>query len=248
MTNLPRVLIYGSCVSRDVVRLAPLDFELVYYIARQSWVSSNSALTPNPGPTVLGNGFQQRSLLGDFASNATSLISRFSDQTDVLLMDIASDRRGVYEIDPEQMVSFTGELGRSKLLSKYPNRRFVPFGSERHFQLFKDAADRIGDLLTETNLMSRSYILKFEFTDISDSGEPVPSVLNTSGAEWNGKYQRYYSYLLDRGFKLLELPRRYSISMSTHEWGIGQDHFIDDAYSWWRDSVLAEYSSASEDN
>lgn len=244
MVEIPRTLIYGSCVSRDVVRLSPECYELKYYIARQSWVSSNSTASRSPGNTNLGQGFQQRSLVGDFMSNANELITRFGTESDLLLMDIASDRRGVYRIAENEYVSFTGELGRSKVLTRFPNREFVNFGSDRHFEMFQRAAERIIETIDKLQSHPTPLMLKFDFTDESIEGSAVPTVLSTSSEDWNRLYERYYEYLKNLGFTLIELPKELSISTTTHEWGIGQDHFIDDAYYWWNAEISGHFSKA----
>lgn len=237
MVQSPKTLIYGSCVSRDVVRFSPECYQLNYYIARQSWVSSNSKASRNPGETNLGQGFQQRSLIGDFASNANGLITKFGSDSDLILMDIASDRRGVYRIAEDEYISFTGELGRSRLLTRFPNKKFVGFGSDQHFEMFQQAAQRIIETINQLSSQPISLILKFDFTDESIEGQAVPTVLSTKSDEWNRLYERYYDYLQNLGFTLIDLPKSLSISTKSHEWGIGQDHFIDDAYLWWNDAI-----------
>ena len=156
----------------------------------------------------------------------------------MIILDIASDRRGVYEIGPSQRVSFTGELGRSKVLDRYPDRRFVRFGTDEHYELFRISAREIKDLLVECAAFSRTRVLKFDFTDRSTNGVAIPKVLGTSGSTWNVLYSRYYEELIRLGFTVLTLPSAYSISTITHQWGIGQDHFMDEAYFWLRDSLL----------
>lgn len=241
MNRKIKTLIYGSCVSRDVVRLFPERYDLKYYIARQSWVSSNSAPARNPGATPLGEGFQQRSLVGDFLSNANGLVQKYGSESELILVDIASDRRGVYEIGEDQFVSFTGELGRSQLLSKFPNRKFIGFGTSRHFGLFQHAAESLKHSLQSIDSWDSTLILKFKFTDSSDNGSVVPTVLDTQSEQWNVLYARYYAFLEHLGFNFVSLPDDLAISSANHNWGIGQDHFIDEAYEWWNENISIKH-------
>lgn len=111
-----KLFIYGSCVGRDIVRLLPGKYTLLHYAARQSWISAASLPLAKPDPVDLGP-FSKRSLVGDFTSNVPMLLRGISRKSDVILIDIATDRHGVYRVG-SSYISNTGELKRSNLLAR----------------------------------------------------------------------------------------------------------------------------------
>lgn len=96
--------------------MLPTRYALVHYAARQSWVSAASPPLAKPENIQLGP-FSTRSLIGDFTSNVPMLLRELGKKSDVILIDIATDRHGVYPVG-NSFISNTSELKRSNLLSQ----------------------------------------------------------------------------------------------------------------------------------
>lgn len=239
-------LIYGSCVSRDIARIAEPRFAVTRYIARQSWISAFTAPLAGPGPTDLTSPFQQRSLAGDFTSNAFNLIAEAAPQSDLVLLDIDCELRGVFPLDGGY-VSYTPELSRSGVLESREPGPLLRFGTPQHLELFATAAQKLRDTLDGAGALERTVVVKFPFTDNSTTGEDVPLLAGRSGAEWNAAYVPYYELIEDLGFTTSTLPEELGISTPDHQWGIQQEHYIDDAYLWWSDDV-AEHAERRPGN
>ncbi|MGO1257378.1 MAG: DUF6270 domain-containing protein [Brachybacterium sp.] len=233
-------LIYGSCVARDVLRVVPEAFELSRYIARQSWVSAFSPPVPVPDLSKLASSFQRRSIEGDFGSTAAPLIRRHSETTDVMLMDLASDRHGIVEVDGSY-VSLTPEHRRA-FGGIMPGGKVIHFGTDRHFSLFSLSAERAKATIEDAGLQEQSFILKFQFTERTVDGEPVPAGRRTP-TEDNGLFLRYYDELARLGFNFSTLPDELAVSTSEHRWGAASDHFVDAAYQWWAKDVTARVTA-----
>lgn len=231
-----KTLIYGSCVSRDIARITEPRFEVTRYIARQSWVSAFTGPLADPGPTELTSAFQQRSLVGDFTSNAFDLIAEAAPQSDLVLLDIDCELRGVFPLDGGY-VSNTPELARSGALQSRDPGPLLKFGAAEHLELFVRAAEQLRNLLAEAGAMDRTVVVRFPFTDESTTGDSVPLLAGRSGAEWNAAYLPYYQLIEDMGFSVSSLPTELGVSTPDHQWGIQQEHYVDDAYRWWADEV-----------
>lgn len=238
-----QTLIYGSCVSRDIVRIAEPRFAVTRYVARQSWVSASTAPLPDPGPTDLTSPFQQRSLTGDFTSNAFEVISEAAPESDLILLDIDCELRGVFPLD-SGYVSYTPELSRSGALESRNPGPLLRFGTEEHLELFTIAARKLRNVLATAGALDRTVVVRFPFTDESTTGEDVPLLAGKSGAEWNAAYVPYYELIEGMGFKTSTLPEPLGISTPDHLWGIQQEHYIDDAYRWWADDVATHAHTA----
>lgn len=232
-----RTLIYGSCVARDVVRVVPEPFELVRYVARQSWVSAYWPASTVPDVSHLQSAFQRRAISGDFGSTAPRLLRRLSSQVDLVLIDIASDRHGVMRIG-RGFVSLTPDHRRAFDGPFAPDGEFIPFGTDQHLALFTEAATRAAASLQSEGTLGRAVVLAFPFTDRLDTGGAVAKE-KVAVSTLNALYQPYYSALAERGFHILRLPQELAVSTADHTWGPGVDHFADPAPVWWASQLLA---------
>lgn len=231
-----QLLIYGSCVARDIVRIIPGRFGLIHYAARQSWVSAASKPLKRPQNIDLG-AFSTRSIIGDFLSNVPATIRKFGDKADVILIDIASDRHGVYPVG-DSYISNTGELRRSNLLRTIEHGPLVKFGTPQHKRLFKLAVTKIKRILLSAGVFDRVLVLNVQFAGTSNDGTPMPLARGMTSTEVNSVYAYYYQVFEDCGFRVLpEPPTELQIGNSDHKWGLQQDHFIDLMYHWWADRI-----------
>lgn len=231
-----QLFIYGSCVARDIVRVTQGRFGLVHYVARQSWISAATKSLPRPDTSGLSP-FSARSLTGDFASNLPYLLRREGRNADVILIDLASDRHGVYP-HGEGFITNSGELRRSGQARTARESQLVEFGSAEHRRLFRLAANKIKRVLVAAGLFDRVVVLNAPFAGESDDGSEVPLARGLTSDEINGKYSYYYDLLEKLGFALLPVPPSHLVKAATkHKWGLQQDHYVDELYYWWADQI-----------
>lgn len=236
-----RTLVYGSCVGRDIPRVVTGKFELTGYIARQTWISAFTNPVEAPDLPRPGSNFQARSVKGDFESNARSAFRRLAADTDVLVIDIASDRHGAaayqggyVSLTPDHRRTFGGIV---------PGGQRIPFGSAKHRRLFATAVRRGVASLDKIGLLDRTVVLEAPFTDRTITGEPMPGP-RESADRINEAYVPYYDALRAAGLPTLRLPDELAVADLGHEWGPGQDHYAERAYHWWADR-LTEWVTAS---
>lgn len=221
------VSVYGSCVSRDVVRVAESALELKSYYARSSWISSTTEPVVLPSqPSKLSSAFQQRMVEYDYQSRA--LRGAASSTGDVVLLDLVDERLGVYPVQPTGYVTWLNELNHSGWLPLTPHGPLIEFGSDEHFALFEQATQQVADKLESTN----AVLLKFKFAAESIEGLQVPETRGKPGAWWDEQYERYYAAAEDAGIALLEVPTELCVTTEGHQWGIAQYHYVDDFYLW----------------
>lgn len=228
------VSVYGSCVSRDVVRVAESSLELKSYYARSSWISATTPPVALPNePSKLSSAFQQRMLEYDYQSRA--LNGAAASTEDLVLMDLVDERLGVYPVKPFGYVTWLNELNHSGWLPHTPHEGLIDFGSDKHFSLFKDAVPLVVEKLHDKN----SVLLKFKFAGDSIEGLEVPETRGKSGSWWDEQYERYYDAAEDAGMTLLEVPAQYCVTTKDHRWGIAQYHYVDDFYFWVAEKLRA---------
>lgn len=220
-------LIYGSCVSRDLVRIDSERFTPGYYTARQSWISGVS--TPSRPPTIkLASAFQKRMVEDDFRSSArTIMISTRPGRSDLILLDLIDERVGVFKFG-QGYVTYSNELKNSRSLSPAQTTHLIEFGSDQHFELWTESATELRDLLTPYMLKVR--LIAATFAETMVDGSMLKPFRGVAAAQWNRLYERYYAYADNLGFNLVEHDPKFAVSTPEHKWGATPFHYVDDAY------------------
>ena len=226
-----RTLVYGSCVSRDLIALHNDEMICVDYIARQSWISATS--TPiesvDADGIALDSKFQNQMLMGDFASSALTSLNEAMNECDLILIDIIDDRFGVYPLD-NGYITPTAEFATSGIRSSLELGKHIPFGCDEHFELWSKSAEKLRSTLDE--VIERVFVLSTEFTERSTDDTVVPQALGSSACLWNEKYKRYYLHVKSLGFKVVDLPSKLAVSTPHHRWGIAPFHYMEASYEW----------------
>lgn len=231
---MKNVLVYGSCVSRDLVALNANKLTCIDYIARQSWISAGTgAISADLNPS-LTSAFQNRMLMGDIRSSAIPTLKEKADDADILLVDIVDDRFGVRECNGG-FITPSAEFQSSGIGKQLPVGKIIAFGTDDHFELWKSAANIIVECIE--SLLDKTFVLRTKFTNRSADGVPVPPARGREANEWNIDYDRYYSYLKGLGVKVLELPDELAVSTSEHQWGVAPFHYVNEAYDWWLEKI-----------
>lgn len=221
------VSVYGSCVARDVVRVASDSFDLERYYARSSWISSTSAPVPLPSvESKLTSAFQKKMVEIDYQSRALEGV--LGSKSELILLDLVDERLGVYPVKSGGYVTWLNELNHSGWLSHTPHGSLIEFGSDKHFALFETAAKNVARKLEERN----AVLLRVLFADARDDGGEVPKTNNRAAREWNELYDRYYGCAAEAGLKVLEVPAELCVSSAEHMWGPAQYHYADGFYHW----------------
>lgn len=228
-----QILIYGSCVSRDTFEFLDRRFELLQYIARQSFISVG-----NESPQVdrqiprLKSAFQERMVRGDIYGDAVRKIAEVGEDADLIVFDLIDERGGVIETSTGY-VSKLAEVwnaGGKQVLEK---NKHIAFGTDEHFALWRPAADRIIDLLRSRNWLQKSVVLRTPWVDRDSEGQTVhypdwmmdPKVANS-------RYQKYYDYLLANGLKIVSLPDSIAETTPDHKWGPSPFHYSERGYRY----------------
>jgi hypothetical protein len=233
--NQRTALIYGSCVSRDLIRIDEHRFSPGYYLARQSWISACAERRPAP-PLPIASAFQKRMVEGDFQSNGRQILGSTRPQNaDLILLDLIDERLGVLPYR-DSWITWSNELRKSNALPEAESD-VLAFGTDQHFHLWRDAAESIRDILSVH--FEKSFVLAARFASRTAEGDELPMFRGDSATEWNRRYQRYYSALADLGFTMIEMADELVISTDAHRWGATPFHYVDDAYLRMGDAILA---------
>lgn len=230
-----KVVVYGSCVSRDLVALHRKSMECVDYVARQSWISATSKGQIPTSETELSSKFQNEMLAGDFRSDAIERLNAKVADSDLILIDIIDDRFGVYPLEGAYITP-SAEFSTSGVRPNLALGDHIAFGTDRHFELWTFAAQKMKEALGEN--IDKCFVLCAPFTDIALDETIVPDALSRPASVWNELYARYYDHLKSIGFNVVRLPSKMAVTTRYHQWGVAPFHYVESAYRWWYDHIM----------
>lgn len=225
-----RVLLYGSCVSRDMYEHLGPEYTLLEYSARQSLISTTTPAVHLPGKVDLRSSFQRRMVVNDFDSSIGSTLAERASDIDVLVLDLVDERLGVVAVGGGRYLTRSQELLDSHLLERLPHASpMIPFGSNDHFALWVPAASAFIGLLQQTGLVARTLLIEATFASHTDVGTPANKWWKRPARHWNKAYERYYKLFKDAGIRTHVIGDE-AIAASDHKWGPAAYHYVDDAY------------------
>lgn len=240
-----RVLIAGSCVSRDTLAvMSAREVELVQYMARQSWLSAvappSTLLRPSlPSP------FQQRMVDADLASGLLPTLESSATTIDVLLIDLTDERLGVVDLPDGGCATLSAELKTSGALHAAVDEGRLPlrpvaceFGTPEHEERFAAAAKAVAGRLGELGLLERTLVLNTPWARRTEDGDPVRGFLGRSVVSWNTMMARYVAFVRGRGLTVHDMPRRVAVAASDHKWGVAAYHYAPSAYADLRGAII----------
>ena len=111
MNSPARLLIFGSCVSRDILNYPQANTQLVLvdYYARSSIVSLGARPIEMPSAVQnIGSKFQRRMIERDIRKNFLNDLARL--QFDVLLIDLIDEQFNLYVEPGGRVCTLTNEL------------------------------------------------------------------------------------------------------------------------------------------
>jgi hypothetical protein len=228
-----RVLIYGSCVSRDTFEfLDPSRYSLLRYIARQSLISAFSpADVDDLDLGALSSPFQRRMVLGDIAGSLAQDLFDLGDRTDLILWDLCDERLGVYRHTSGAVVTRSVELVRSGAELRFATWEHIPFGTDDHFALWDEALSRFVVLLEEATLARKVLLLAVPWAARTGRGAATPASFGLRASQANRLYARYNDAVQARGIAVVGLSAKTVRADDDHKWGVAPFHFGADVYT-----------------
>lgn len=225
-----RILIHGSCVSRDMFSFLGPGFSLAGYTARQSLISAMTPAVELPAQPRLASAFQTRLVRDDFASSLPRTVRAAADSIDLLVLDLVDERLGVVGLPGGRFITRSQELLESGLLELLPDATpMIAFGEDAHFSVWEPAARAFLELLEETGLLGRTLLIDATFASHTDGGEPARQWWQQPAAFWNERYRRYHAVLRSAGIRTHSLGDR-AVASARHRWGPSAYHYVDETY------------------
>jgi hypothetical protein len=227
--KVKRVLIFGSCVSRDAFENKIQGLELVGYYARSSFASFTGApFVDNDLTLRIESSFQQRMVQADLEKTFLKILEQIN--FDVLLIDLIDERFNLIDQGDNRIATISNEYLTA---AKLPlNGRVIYSGSSEHIQKWREGFGIFFSIIKKLGWEGRVRINEVFWAKGTESGEKLSSYLDEQIDSAN-------SFLEDRYNDLREiLPSNAFISYSAdnfvayskHKWGISPFHYVPSLY------------------
>ncbi|MCO4238657.1 DUF6270 domain-containing protein [Pseudarthrobacter raffinosi] len=232
-----RVLIYGSCISRDSLELARRPgVELAGYSARSSLLSAFARRPTNlAGSSAhVRSSFQRRMLEADAEKSLPKVLR--SLPYDLLLVDIVDERFNVLSKGEERLTDSPALRESDFPANQAAAWRRIDSGSDEHFEGWVNALDRMLNVVGGLPRPAPVAFLDAGWaTTVAGAGADrglshagrTPDAANSLYA----RYREYFCSKLPEG-QIIRPPANVIISDPNHKWGLAPFHYVQDFYDF----------------
>lgn len=250
MEKQPRILMYGSCVTRDPVDPLLIDKHAVSisaYISKTSFVSQVAAAKDHDLAAPAGDDFAARMIKYDLAKNACQRIAE--QDYDFLIFDFIDERLPLIEY---QGTVFTGSRF---FYEAYPAlaklRRSIDVYSESGQAIALDSLRRFLSRVKEINFPQEKIILHRAWwaRSFRDNGkdrlfsERDLSEIHKNNVFLSALYRVFKSEIPDS--LTIEVDKSLVVADGAHKWGKDPFHYIESYNEEFRDQLWSHLQNFS---
>ncbi len=232
---IKNLIIYGSCVSRDIFNLEESrTFKLTDYFARSSMGSLCSAKYENASAlNRIPSEFRRRMVAYDFSKKIVTETEKLKD-ADVILIDLIDERFDLVALPTGQIITNSSELTESGLLADINDYQLIQHGSNERRELWLQGMQKFLGLLETHNKLNCVIVNKVywatRFEHPSDSDFPVSlAATQKANQELDWMYGELSKKLEKHQF--LEYAPDFSTADELHRWGASPFHYCKHYYS-----------------
>lgn len=233
-----RVLIFGSCVSRDILDYQAAEnrsLKLVDYFARSSMASLAAIPFEIPLPACLNNiksAFQLRMVQRDMRK--TFFEDLKTAEFDILLLDFIDERFNLWLDSLGTACTLSSELVQTGFLTQHSTGREIASGSDEFWSLWETGWSIFVKNLVALGLIERLRINKVFWSSSTKQGQEFGGFYSQSRIVTANKllermYHRIESDI--QKWQLLTFEQKHLQAADAHKWGISPFHYCDEYYA-----------------
>ncbi|MFF7864171.1 DUF6270 domain-containing protein [Pseudomonas monteilii] len=244
------LLIYGSCVSRDIFNLEESSgFKISDYFARSSMASLCSAPYKNTEALErIQSAFRRRMVANDFSKDLLAAVDKL-ESADLILIDLIDERFDLVALPTGELITHSNELAESGLLAEesiegYKN---IPQGTFERRELWLQGMHKFFDLLKDLNKLDAVLVNKVywasSFELDTQTVFPVGrGEIDKANEDLEWMYGAMERVLDSRQF--LNFDNALLTADEFHRWGVSPFHYCEMYYR----EALAQIAKKSEKN
>ena len=230
----PRVLILGSCVSRDIFRInkeSPLV--LADFYARSSFASAfHPIVVQDEWSANLSSPFQRSVVHADLCKKWPDIIR--STQYDLILVDFTDERLNIAQLPNNGIVTLSKELASAGFDEKKSSTRFIPFALDEHYKLWEAGWSNFINLLKQQKKLQCLCLNKIYWASSLQGGKSAEWGLTSTKIDMANAY--FDTFLYRRALedipaaRVLDFDRELFVGDEKHYWGQAPFHYIEEYY------------------
>jgi hypothetical protein len=255
VTDVRRVAIWGSCVTRDAFALVDEPdasgptLDLVYYGARSSWVSQGSV--PWSGGVDMGDlsGFGRRMVTEDLDKTIPKML--VESAPDLVVFDLIDERLPLLRRG-STWVTLSDYLMQTPMAEPLKSEAVERSGlsDPRRRKMFGASARAVGLQLLRALPRATFVLHAAPYTTRVDGGGQLPEPAAGWARELEQGQQPLFDLLREAlGPRLVVLrpPEELSVADPNHRWGLSSYHYAEGYYRWLiRELLDVPLSAAAE--
>lgn len=222
-----KILIYGSCVSRDPFTESIKEFEIVDYFARSSFASlSGSTFTQSLNLDLIQSKFQRRQVQRDIEKIFLKRIEL--DDFDILIVDFTDDRFNLLHFPDGSLLTLSAELRKViKKAHHFKEAKLVDAFSDLYFEFWCNGYEKIINTLKKNDSLNK-LVVNFPFWGLKDElGNAFDHEVMHEIEKANFWFDRIYKKINEDVpiSQFCRYPKDLCIASSQHKWGRAPFHF-----------------------
>lgn len=235
------VFVYGGGPARDLIAHDPAGtLRANHFVSRQSLISAMSRASRARIASTTISSAEERLVSNDISGSLPDDTTSRAGGTDVLLWDLFDERFGVDILSDGTYLTRSPERIKHVRISDGQHRH-ISFGTDEHYEIWRAAADRYVQLLTDNGLLSRTYVLDIRWAALDETGADAELPFGLKSYEANSAFAPYLSHLQAAGVNVLTHTDTWT--SSAHKWGAAPYNFHDEVYR----AVAAKLLSALDE-
>lgn len=199
-TQVGTFTVGGRVVEDLLERLGRDQFYLLGSVRGQSLISSYAPARDTP----LSPDGDVSQVVEDFRSSLLPELARFAEKIRLLLWDLTDETFGVLIADGSATTRTPTTIEHPEL--EPSGSRFVCFGSDEHFELWRSAVERFSADLEILGIKDKVLVLSTPWADRDIRGKAVGPSWSRGVDEVNRNLERYRSVLLEVGLATDDSP------------------------------------------
>lgn len=253
-TDQKKILIFGSCVSRDIFNLEN-NFHIVNYFARSSFASIFQTPFSHPEVTEsLESKFQEKIVKSDMKKSIFSDLK--NNNFDILVLDFIDERFNLYSLD-NTICTLSNEAVSTGLLEKYPDHKIIKSVSKEFFDMWEEGWGKFIELMKKNGQLDKVLLNKVYWAEETVSGHNFePTYSKNKIREMNNFLNRLYT-IAERSIppeNIMKFSEKIMIGADEHQWGLSPFHYVSNYYekalvfleNWYTSEKKYSYSKVIE--
>lgn len=227
-----RILVFGSCVSRDIFNYVKDEIELDDYFARSSFAS---AFSPSDVKDIytdkIQSVFQRRMVASDLKKTFEKYLK--SARIDILLIDFIDERFSIFKFDDGGVCTLSSELNSSGFDPERELGRLIPSGCDEFYDLWEKGWVRFLNVIDSISCRDKIRINRVLWAKSTSTGRDFPTHSKQYILAANQFLQRLYTRIENdlQPWQFIEVSPGHCIAAENHRWGLSPFHYVDAYYT-----------------